>query len=185
MTNYLRCRACDFLAEEGALGDVCPACGLPRTVFEPYPKQISERRRSLAGRHFHPIGVHLPQVLLLGCILLPIPGRFLPAPLGAELLVLAKWSVLLMPFAALLAFITGLVDGRLRFKKLETPLLRSKMRVGAAFLALTVVISVVYLVAGFGTASTWIIVALGLVAGRCAFYLGRTGASMFNCILPG
>lgn len=185
MANYLRCRACDFIAEEGTYGDVCPACGLPKTVFEPYPKQVSERRRQLAGKHFHPIAVHLPQVLLVCCILLPILARLSPPALSLEFMVIAKWSVLLLPFAAIGAFASGLVDGKLRFKKLQTPLLKSKMLVGAIFLGLTVVVFVLYLIFGFREASTWIIVVLSVVAARCAFYLGRTGASMFNCILPG
>lgn len=185
MVNYLKCRACDFIAEEGRLGDVCPACGLPRTVFEVYPKQISERRRFLAEQHLHPIAVHLPQVLLFCCILMPILGYVLPRPYNTEFMIIAKWAALVLPFGAIAAFASGLFDGKLRFKKLTTPLLKRKMAVGIAFLILTVAVFVLYLAFGFQGANTWVIVVLSAVAAGSAVYLGKTGATMFSCILPG
>jgi len=183
--KYLRCKACDFVTEEGKLGDVCPACGLPRTVFEPYPKQISARRRFLAELHLHPIAVHLPQVLLFCCVLLPILAHLLPGRFHDEFLIIAKWAVLVLPFGALAAFVSGILDGKLRFKRLQAPLLRHKMLAGSLFLVLSVGVSILYLRYGFQGANTWVIVGLSALDTGVAIYLGKTGATMFSCILPG
>ncbi|WP_005035481.1 rubredoxin-like domain-containing protein [Holophaga foetida] len=185
MAKYLRCRACDYIAEEGQLGDVCPACGLPRTVFEAYPKDIAARRRFLVEQHLHPIAVHLPQVLLFCCVLLPILAHLLPQPYHAEFMLVAKWAVLVLPFGAIAAFVSGLVDGKLRFKKLQTPLLKRKIVAGVAFLALSVLVFVLYLLFGFHGANTWAIVLLSAVATGFAVFLGKTGATLFSCMLPG
>jgi len=185
VAKYLRCKACDFIAEEGRIGDVCPACGLPRTVFEPYPKQISSRRRFLAEQHLHPIAVHLPQVLLFCCVLLPILAHLLSGRIHDEFMIIAKWAVLVLPFGAIAAFVSGLLDGKLRFKKLQAPLLRRKIVAGIAFLVLSVAVAVLYLLFGFQGANTWVIVILSAVATGFAIYLGKTGATMFSCILPG
>ena len=39
----VRCRACGFIMEEEKLGDVCPACGIPRKAFEPYKETMSKK----------------------------------------------------------------------------------------------------------------------------------------------
>lgn len=185
MANYLRCRACDYIGKEDEVGDVCPACGLPRSVFEAYPKEVSEKRRFLAGQHVHPIAVHLPQVLLFCCILMPILAHLLPRPRNVEFMVIAKWAVLVLPFAAIAAFVSGLFDGKLRFRKLASPILKRKMLAGGVLLVLAFVIFALYLLFGFQGAWTWVIVAMGVVATGVAVYLGKTGASLFNCMLPG
>ena len=41
----VRCKACGFLMKEGKLGDRCPACGAPKTAFEPYKDPMAWNRR--------------------------------------------------------------------------------------------------------------------------------------------
>nr|WP_320132380.1 rubrerythrin [uncultured Holophaga sp.] len=185
MATYLKCRACDYIAEEGELGDVCPVCGLPRTVFEPYNKKISDRRRLITEQHLHPIAVHLPQVLLLACVVMPILARYAPMPYGMEFRIIAKWSVLILPIGAIGAFCSGLLDGKVRFKKLSPPLLAMKIRVGISFMILCFADTAAYLILGFHGIGTWIMVVVSIIATACAIFLGRTGARMFSCILPG
>jgi len=170
---------------EGELEDLCPACGLPKTVFEPYTKNISDRRRFLADQHFHPIAVHLPQVLLITCVLMPILAKLLPQPFSGEFLIIAKWAILVLPFAALGAFASGLLDGKIRFKKLKTPLLVHKTVAGGVFLALSVAVFALYLAYGLQGANAWVIVVLSAAATGDAIYLGKIGAPMFSAIVPG
>ena len=36
MSQLVRCRACGYIIKERKLGEVCPACGLKRSVFQGY-----------------------------------------------------------------------------------------------------------------------------------------------------
>ena len=51
--------------EAGKLGDVCPACGLPRKVFEPYRERVSINRLRLLNLDLHPIVIHLSQAMVI------------------------------------------------------------------------------------------------------------------------
>ena len=44
MKELVRCRPCGYVMEKDKLGDVCPACGLPHKVFEPYREKVSLNR---------------------------------------------------------------------------------------------------------------------------------------------
>ena len=133
MATYIRCRACGYVMDEAHLKDSCPACGLPKTVFEPYTKKIAPRRKFLLDQHFHPIAVHFPQVFLLLAAFMPLLSLVATEPVRAEFLAIAKWSVLVLPVTVLVGFLTGLFDGQLRFKKVRTPLLLNKMIAGIIF----------------------------------------------------
>ncbi len=58
--------------EAGKLGDVCPACGLPRKVFEPYRERVSINRLRLLNLDMHPIAIHLSQAMVIA---IPAPGN--------------------------------------------------------------------------------------------------------------
>ena len=65
MKTFIRCKACGFIMDASHLKDVCPACGLPKTVFEPYTKKISSKRKFIIDQHIHPVSVHFPQVFIV------------------------------------------------------------------------------------------------------------------------
>ena len=100
-------------------------------------------------------------------------------------MVAAKLAILALPFSVLLGFITGLVDGKLRFKKLTTPLLINKIRVGVVLQILSIVIFALYLRNGFTTTTMVVIIILSILSTACGAFLGKTGSSMFDSILPG
>jgi hypothetical protein len=76
MKEFVRCRPCGFVMEAGKLGDVCPACGLPRKVFEPYREKVSRNRLMLLNLDLHPIVIHLSQALVIAIPLLVILKSF-------------------------------------------------------------------------------------------------------------
>jgi len=185
MSNFIKCKACGFIMDENHLTDLCPACGLPKTVFEPYTKKISPKRKFIIDQHLHPIGVHFPQVFI-AIIIFMLPLSFVVAgSLREEFLIAAKLSILALPFSVLLGFCTGLLDGKIRFKKLKTPLLINKMIVGAILQVLTIIIFVLYLLSGFTTTTMIVITILTILSAACGVYLGRAGASMSDSIMPG
>jgi uncharacterized membrane protein len=167
------------------LKDACPACGLPKTVFEPYTKKISPRRKFLLDQHVHPVAVHFPQVLLLLCIVMPLLSIIVSEPLRLEFLAIAKWSILALPWTVLLGFVTGLMDGQLRFKKVTTPLLKNKMIAGIIFQLLAIIACTLYLLNGLTITTIWLIIGINVISMPIAVYLGKAGSSMFDSIIPG
>lgn len=185
MKTYIRCKACGFIMDENHLEDLCPACGLPKTVFEPYTKKISPKRQFLIDQHIHPISVHFPQVFIAVIIMMLSLAFFVSDPIRGEFLIAAKLSIWAFPLSVLLGFITGLIDGKIRFKKLNTPLLIKKVIVGIFLQVLSIAIFVLYLVNGFTPGTMQIIILLSVLSALCGVYLGRAGSSMFNSIMAG
>lgn len=167
--------------EADKLGDVCPACGLPRKVFEPYRERVSRNRLMMLSFDLHPIAIHLSQSLVIAIPLLVIMkhlfSEFQPEIISSVLV----FAVFLFPFTLLLAIGTGIVDGLTRFKTLWTPLLKVKIIFSIIILGLSLVL--------FSIASneelyvlTIIVSLLSLGAG---IQLGLWGKKLINVILPG
>ena len=55
MANLIRCKACGYVTCEGKIKDVCPACGVPAKMFEPYTDPVSEKRRRFLASIFIPL----------------------------------------------------------------------------------------------------------------------------------
>ncbi len=185
MKTYIRCKACGFIMDENHLENLCPACGLPKTVFEPYTKKISPQRQFIIDQHIHPISVHFPQVFIAVIIVMLSLGFWVDDPLRGEFLVAAKLSILGFPLSVFIGFITGLIDGKIRFKKLNTPLLKNKAIVGIILQILSIAVFTLYWVNGFTPITMQIIILLSIVSALCGVYLGRAGSSMFNSMMAG
>jgi uncharacterized membrane protein/rubredoxin len=185
MASLVRCKACGYIMDGSKVKDSCPACGLPKTVFEPYNKKISPGRKLLLDQHIHPVAVHFPQVLLFLAAFMPLCFMAAGEPYRSEFAIIAKWSILALPWTVLLGFVTGLMDGKMRFKKLGTPLLIRKMVAGIIFQVLSFVIFAVYCLYGFAGQAPWLIVVLSVVSLPFAIYLGKAGSSLFTAVMPG
>jgi hypothetical protein len=181
MKELVRCRPCGFVMEADKLGDVCPACGLPRKVFEPYRERVSLNRLKLLNFDLHPIAIHLSQSLVIAIPILVILTNFLPGIYPEVLRHVLIFSVVLFPFTLLLAIMTGIVDGLTRFKTLKTPLLRVKIIFSLIILSLSVVL---YFIAPNEKLYilTIVVSILSLGAG---IQLGLWGKKLINVILPG
>jgi rubredoxin len=185
MKSYSRCKACGFIMETDRVGDVCPACGVPKTAFEQHKINVSENRKKLIDLHIHPIILHFPQAFAIFGLFLVILIPLVPQPLQDTLATTAKVLVTLLPFTVAAGFASGLFDGKLRFKKVTTPILKIKIFLGCAFLL-------------FSTASAilvnWISIAgrfallhifLLLLCSACTSVLGKIGSSLTESKLPG
>jgi rubredoxin len=181
MKELVRCRPCGYVMEADKLGDVCPACGLPRKVFEPYRERVSRNRLMILNFDLHPIVIHLSQALVFAIPLLVIItntfDQFYPEILKNVVI----FSVFVFPFTLAMAIITGIIDGLTRFKTLATPLLRVKIIFSIIILSLSIAIFFVarnedqYVL-------TIILSILSLAAG---VQLGLWGKKLINVILPG
>ena len=140
MKELVRCRPCGFVMEADKLGDFCPACGMPRKVFEPYREKVSPNRLRLLNFDLHPIAIHLSQSLVIAIPMLLIFTKLFPGLQTEVLKSVLVFSVTLFPFTLLLAITTGIIDGLTRFKSLATHLLRIKIIFSLIILTLSVTI---------------------------------------------
>ena len=181
MKELVRCRPCGYVMEADKLGDVCPACGLPRKVFEPYRERVSLNRLLLLNLDLHPIAIHLSQALVIAipvlAIIINLFGGFYPEILKSVLI----FSVFVFPFTLVLAICTGVVDGLTRFKTLKTPLLRVKIIFSIIILILSVALLIIAPKEDYGTLT----IILGILCLAAGVQLGLWGKKLINVILPG
>jgi hypothetical protein len=167
--------------EADKLGDVCPACGMPRKAFEPYRERVSLNRLFLLKFDLHPIAIHLSQSLVILipflAVFLNINDHFQPEILGSVLI----FSIYVFPFTLVLAIITGVVDGITRFKSLNPPLLRVKIIFSLIILSLSIIL---FNVAPYEHYGKFTII-LSVLCLAAAVQLGLWGKKLINVILPG
>ena len=181
MKELVRCRPCGFVIEAGKLGDVCPACGLPRKVFEPYRERVSLNRLMILNFDLHPIVIHLSQALVIAIPLLTIMLNLFPQFNTEIVKSVLLFSVFVFPFTLVFAIITGVIDGLTRFKTLATPLLRVKISFSIIILSLSFVL---FFVAPNENFAIWTII-LSVLCLAAGVQLGLWGKKLINVILPG
>jgi len=177
----VRCRPCGYVMKESELGDVCPACGLPRNVFEPYRERVSANRLFILALDIHPIAIHLSQTFVAMIPVLSIFHMIFPDFYAEIVHPVIIFSIFALPLSLVLSFFSGVMDGITRFKTLRTPLLKSK-----------IIYSSIILILGFGMWVTsltgqneWITLIISFVALACAVKLGLLGKHLIDVILPG
>ena len=182
MQQMVICKSCGYIMAQSKLGEECPACGVKAKMFVPHDERISDRRKLLLALDIHPVLVHFTQaytatILVLSLLALMVKPGWLERIL-AVVIVLGY----ALPFTVLAAFVAGMFDGNIRFRKIKTPLLVKKMVLGAIFFALTCGVFVCVLCNPLPLA---IIAALSGVAMVCASILGVWGVSLLNSRFPG
>jgi uncharacterized membrane protein len=186
MAELMRCKSCGYVTEAGKVGEVCPACGVPRKMMEPWKDPVSEKRRLMLSFDIHPIVVHfsisfVASAFVLALFVLVFPGLFRETVTG---ILRALEGVL--PLAVIASFLTGLFDGTIRFRRTTTPLLKNKQLFGLAFFVTTAAAAILTFVVG--PYETWVrIVDAVLLAGGvgCAVGLGRIGSRLLPALFPG
>lgn len=181
MKELVRCRPCGFVMEADKLGDVCPACGLPRKVFEPYRERVSLNRLKLLNLDLHPIAIHLSQSLVIAIPILTILTHFFATFYPEVLKNVLVFSVVLFPFTLALAIMTGVVDGLTRFKTLKTPLLRVKIIFSFIILTLSILLFFV----SKNENNYYFSLILSLLCLGAGVQLGLWGKKLIDVILPG
>lgn len=185
MPELMRCKPCGYISRKDALRRVCPACGAPLTAFEPYEDQISATRRSILNLDLHPILVHTPQTFatfLPGLVLFTL---LFPTFHSAELLAIVYFAALILPVSAIGAILSGLLDGKVKFKRLNTQLLVRKIVLGASLLIVSMANAAVIVIYGFQHDTRLVILFLGAAAFVCAVLLGLTGKKLILPVLRG
>lgn len=184
MKKLVRCKLCGYVMEEGDLKDVCPACGVARKMFEPYVDPVEPERRRLLALDIHPVVVHAPQALTFLLMLVLFAKPFLPEALVKQYVSPGIVDMAtLLPFTVLGAILTGILDGKTRFRKVGTPLLRLKMIIGAVYLLVT--IAMMWLADAPPADAKWVypaLTALSVIAMAACSWLGMIGARLLPAV---
>jgi len=180
------CKACGFKIEEKKLRSVCPACGVSSKFFEEYKDKISGKRRRLLDLYFHPRIVHFPIVaaVLLFLVLVIVPfssGRFRQILEGGSIVLST-----LLPLFILAGIVSGLFDGKLRFKKINRPILVKKIYISISSLIVSAILVFLVFTFGFSMVAVDIsLILLSLLAAAFNILLGSMGGKLIEAILPG
>lgn len=179
--ELVRCRPCGYVMKESELGDLCPACGLPRNVFEPYRERVSANRLFILALDIHPIAIHLSQTFVaLAPVLILFHFLF---PTFQEVIVhsVINFSIFALPLSLVVSFVSGIIDGITRFKTLQTPMLKEKIIYSFIILFLSTLQFILF----EANTYTWVTILISLLLLACAVKLGLLGKRLLDVILPG
>ena len=180
--ELVRCRPCGYVMKASDLGEgVCPACGLPHTVFEPYRERVSANRLFLLGLDIHPIAIHLSQTFVALAPMLIVFHFIFPNFLEVMVHSVISFSVWALPFSLVASTVSGIVDGITRFKTLRTPMLKSKI----IYSMLILTTSLIQLIIFTANVYYWYTLVLGMISLAFAVKLGLLGKHLLDVILPG
>jgi rubredoxin len=183
--ELLRCKVCGYIIKSNKLGDVCPACGVPKTAFEPYKETMSQKRKAILDLDLHPIMVHFPQAFAAVIPPFILLSLLSPISAGTELLITVKVLAILLPLAVIPAALCGIIDGKTRFKKITTPLLKKKIIGASVLFVMSLALAAVTATFGIESAGKWyvFIIAIGCIA--CEIVLAQIGKTLMNAKMPG
>jgi uncharacterized membrane protein len=186
MAQLMRCKSCGLITSEETLGEVCPACGVPRKMFEPYTDPVSRARRHALDLDLHPIIVHFPTAFAVSAFAVALFRVVFPAVLEALMTNVLIALTAALPLAVIAAFASGRFDGRIRFRRAKSQMLRKKTAVGSTFFLLSSAAAVVMLLLGLDNPAATAGVTI-LLAGcfACAYVQGRIGKRLMGALFPG
>ncbi len=185
MAELVKCRPCGYVMKEDELDEVCPACGLPRKVFEPYRERVSSNRLMILNLDLHPIAIHISQAFVGIIPLIFLFTALFPDFYSEELNIMNIVMIIGLPLAMIVALFTGLLDGYTRFKTFKTPLLIQKIVYSIIITILSTIASLIVIFQGLTPDNQLIIILLILACFACATILGLKGKKLLNVILPG
>ena len=186
MTEYIICKACGYVTKKDRLKDKCPACGVPAKMFEPYDDKVSHGRRMILTLDMHPILVHFPIAFAVTVLFMLILSLFIQGDIQSHLKATITVLTFCIPFVATIAFLAGIFDGHIRFRKVTTEILLKKVVLGVIFVILSLTAFVLTWMFSLDSPST-VYMLIGLFGGCliCNVLLGLLGASLLNAKFPG
>jgi len=186
MSALVRCKACGYIMDSSKLGEVCPACGVPAKQFEPFDDHVSDKRRRLLDLHIHPVIVHAPQAFSLTLVVLSFFVGFASGRFGALVTDAARFIGVAFPLVVFAAFASGLYDGKLRFRKTTTPILKRKRFYGTLFFIASLLVGWMALMSPLDAPLTVSIFGVLSAAGlACGTALGFLGTPLLVAKFPG
>jgi hypothetical protein len=186
MAELLRCKSCGYVAEAGQVGEVCPACGVPRKLMEPWKDPVSAVRRQVLWLDLHPIVDHFTISFTASAFVLSLVVLVLPGFYEQTVTDIIRGFLGVLPLAVIASFLTGLLDARVRFRRTSTPMLNRKKVLGLVlFLSGGGAGALAFFVGPFVPWVRGVDAVLLAVAVTVAVRLGRLGQGLLQAIFPG
>ena len=151
-------------------------------MFIPHDERISDKRKLLLALDLHPILVHFTQAYTATILALSLLALLVKPGWLERIMTVVIVLGYALPFTVVAAFAAGLYDGKIRFRKVKTPLLVKKMVLGSILFALTCGVFLCVLCNPLPLA---LIALLSAIAMVCASILGFWGVSLLNSRFPG
>lgn len=186
MSKLYRCRVCGFLSNKDNPPDICPACGVKGKIFEEYDSPISEKRRKALELHAHQAIVHFPLALVFGMFLISLLLMIDVVNQQSVFKGMLRLMLLLLPFAAIIAAGAGMYDGKLRFKRINTPYLKRKLFLSGLFIVISISLLILEYFLDFDHSSYIPIVLIGsTVLSGIGVVLGLIGGKLLESKVRG
>lgn len=185
MKELVKCKPCGYIMEKDKLGDECPACGVSSKVFEPYKDRMSEKRRKFLDLDLHPIAVHFPQTIAVFILQFTFLTIILPNFKPVEISAFVLFLSVLLPLSVIGAFVSGVIDGKLRFKKLSTIALRRKIIIGSAMILSSIIVACIAIFFDYSLSSKIGIFVASIITLALAISLAVTGKKLMYAEMPG
>jgi hypothetical protein len=186
MAQLVRCKSCGYVTGQSRVRDVCPACGVPAKNMLPYTDPVSQKRRRILALDIHPVIDHFSEAFSFSTLVLSFAGLFLRGSLESYLFDTLITMSFFTPLAVLFSFLSGLLDGKVRFRRVTTPILTRKIMLGSFFFVFSSFMLVLALQPGFPDGGLLkIYVVLNIGAFICGFFLGILGRGLMEAELPG
>src|SRR5271157_241152 len=187
-TGYWICRLCGFIYK-GKSPPVCPACGAPATSFVPFKMMAEEKRVKLLKMDLHPIATHFAvggAMLLTFVFLVSLifGNSILNVQVGYGGVL--DFFVIWQPLFTIVTFLAGIMDGKLRYKKLQTQFLKRKIFLGVGMLASSILVLIFHFTSASGTNLALKVLELIFILATlgCAGMLGMIGGQLTCNIVP-
>lgn len=137
MKKLYRCKVCSYILERTDPPGICPACGVRGKIFEEFESPVSKKRRKMLDLHVHPVMVHLPNAFAASMFLISFLRILGIVKEQSVFMGMLKAIVMVLPFSAILAAMAGIFDGKLRFKRIDTPHLKKKLVLAGFFIVIS------------------------------------------------
>lgn len=188
MSSYEICRLCGYVRKKGENGGVCAACGAPATAFAPYEHKASELRRKFLELDFHPVTIHFTVSYAISLAILFILSLLTDELLGIHLRDdgILDFFVILFPIFVLAGGVTGVIDAKVRYRKIDTPFLKWKTFMSIGLLIISVLVVFAHIASDGGDEAVFkgVEAILILLAVILVSILGLIGTKLIHFIVP-
>jgi O-antigen/teichoic acid export membrane protein len=186
MKQRVVCGVCGYVMDASGKVDACPACGAAAKAFKPYVSNLSEKRDKMLENGLHPMLVHFPVSFAVFTFFFTIISALTDGVTRQLLQSTVTVLTICLPFTAVGAMLSGILDGNARFKKITTPALVKKIVFGDLFLLSSIGMILLVLLSGLQTTATLIVfLTCNLIALVSATFLGLIGKTLVRARTPG
>jgi uncharacterized membrane protein len=155
-------------------------------MMEAWKDPLSDRRRMILGLDIHPIILHFSISFCASAFVLALVALVLPTVYPQQVADLLTAFLGVLPLAVIASFLSGLMDGKVRFRRTTTLLLTRKKLIGGAFFILSAAAAALAFAVGPRVAWVRGVNAVLLAAGvLCSGLLARMGKGLFHSAFPG